>query len=102
MLDRWLRQPPRFKSCRGSFLSKRLPNTPCAINRALACEQQRLLQLQQKACFKHVLKITWARPSLVHDHPSNAPDPNQADRTLIFALTLNRALNLIGTQTLDQ
>ncbi|QRY76912.1 DNA repair protein RadC [Pseudomonas sp. PDNC002] len=36
---------------------------------------------------------------LVHNHPSGDPEPSQADRRL--TTTLQAALNLVGTRTLD-
>ena len=48
---------------------------------------------------KIALEHNAAAVILVHNHPSGAPEPSQADRTL--TTTLKNALNMIGTQTLD-
>lgn len=49
---------------------------------------------------KIALEHNAAAVILVHNHPSGDPEPSQADCTL--ATTLKNALNMIGTQILDQ
>lgn len=48
---------------------------------------------------KTALEHNAAAVILVHNHPSGDPEPSQADRRL--TATLQTALNLVGTRTLD-
>ena len=48
---------------------------------------------------KIALEHNAAAVILVHNHPSDDPEPSQADRSLTS--TLREALNLIGVRTLD-
>lgn len=48
---------------------------------------------------KTALEYNAAAVILVHNHPSGDPGPSQADRRL--TTTLQAALNLVGTRTLD-
>ena len=48
---------------------------------------------------KIALEHNAAAVIMVHNYPSGAPDPSQADRTL--TTTLKSALNMVGTRILD-